>query len=164
MIEFLANRADKPYGKLKYVYVVERRRGGRFHNHIVTNFAEPNVVKSFWNLGRHSDARMLDTDEDFGLEGLARYVAKECKHKEEFKKSFGYSQNLHRSWQYAITNEGHVDKRTAAKIANDCVAARAWFEREYQDCDFLDLEVSTNPFTGQPYIYAKLKLKNGIGT
>lgn len=116
--------------ELKYVYVTEKSRSGRMHHHIVTNFPLRDIAESFWKLGKYNHSRRLVPDKDFGLDGLARYISKVYAYKTEFKKSYGYSQNLYRSWlpQHVHISDTKISsRRKASEIANDVNKAREWF-------------------------------------
>lgn len=69
--------------ELKYIYVTERtvnEKTGKIHthHHVITNFADRDAAEAIWkngSRGGRTHSRRLQPD-DYGLEGLARYIAK----------------------------------------------------------------------------------------
>ena len=75
-------KKQKKYEKfeLKYIYVTEFEHGNgkkvRVHHHMITNFPDREVAEELWNGGGIVNTRKLQPN-DFGLEGLVRYVLKD---------------------------------------------------------------------------------------
>lgn len=112
------------YPKLKYIYVTEGDGiDTRFHHHIIINFPDRNIAEKKWNKGEYPQARRLKPN-DYGLEGLARYISKPLFKKEDNKqenhkkpKKYGYSLNLYKSWQHATIADTRMTKKKAEKLA-----------------------------------------------
>ena len=142
--------------KLKYVYVTEFSEDTRVHHHIVMNFPDRDVAEKKWSKGKYPQARRLMPN-DYGLEGLARYISKDPKG----SKSYGYSLNLYKSWEkpHARTADSKLSRAKAEKIASGAIDARAFYEKLYKGYEFLDLEVRYSDYVSGCYLYARLRKK-----
>lgn len=143
--------------KLKYLYVTEYSENVRVHHHIVLNFKDRDVAEKLWKKGKYPQARRLQPD-DYGLEGLARYISKECRG----SKSYGYSLNLHKSWQkpFAKVADSKLSKRKAARIAMGEVSPKEFYENLYKGYKFLDLQVYYSDYVSGCYLYARMRKMN----
>lgn len=140
--------------KLKYVYVTEFGEDTRIHHHIVTNFPDRDIAEQKWGKGKYPQSRRLKPD-DYGLEGLARYVSKDPKG----NKSYGYSLNLYKPWEHATTADSKMTKRKAERISRKEIEPKVFFEKLYKGYEFLDLEVKRTDFVSGCYIYARMRKK-----
>ncbi len=142
--------------KLKYVYVTEFSEDTRVHHHIVMNFPDRDVAEQKWSKGKYPQARRLMPN-DYGLEGLARYISKDPKG----SKSYGYSLNLFKSWEkpHARTADSKLSRAKAEKIASGAINAKAFYEKLYKGYEFLDLEVRRSDYVSGCYLYARLRKK-----
>lgn len=152
--------ANNNLPKLKYLYITEfsndPKRKVRVHHHIVMNFQDRDLAEKMWKKGKYPQARRLSTN-DYGLEGLARYISKDPKG----SKSYGYSINLHKSWvkPHAKTADRKLSRRRASLIAMDFEKAKEFYEKTYPDYKFLDLEVRYSDFCSGCYLYCRMKKK-----
>jgi hypothetical protein len=142
--------------KLKYVYVTEFSEDTRVHHHIVMNFPDRDTAEKLWKKGKYPQARRLMPN-DYGLEGLARYISKDPKG----SKSYGYSLNLYKSWEkpHAKTADSKMTRAKAEKIATGKMDAKAFYEKLYKGFEFLDLEVRYSDYVSGCYLYARLRKK-----
>lgn len=142
--------------KLKYVYVTEFAEDTRVHHHIVMSFPDRDIAEKLWKKGKYPQARRLMPN-DYGLEGLARYISKDPKG----SKSYGYSLNLYKSWEkpHAKTADSKLSRAKAEKIANGTINAKAFYEKLYKGYEFLDLEVRYSDYVSGCYLYARLRRK-----
>lgn len=105
--------------ELKYVYVIEwvdeeeqhKSKKIRVHHHIIINQMDRNAAEDIWKKGR-VEAKRLQPDE-FGLEGIARYMMKQPK---DGKRWYG-SRNLKKPKVYKSISK--LTKRKAEKMAMD---------------------------------------------
>lgn len=143
--------------ELKYVYVTEYRdadgkRKKRVHHHMVINFPDRDVAEELWNGGGRTQTRRLQPD-DFGLEGLARYIAKDKS--ETTIKRYTPSRNLK---QPTITvADSKITRRRAEKIATEENMAHETFEKLYPNYHFNDMQVRYSPYVSGAYIYVRMK-------
>ena len=150
---------------LKYIYVTETMTEdgevGRVHHHIIMNFSDRDMAESIWDKGGRNQARRLVPD-DFGLEGLARYISKEKNDtaSRKYSKRYGYSQNLDKPLESERKNI--IGKRKAAAIAADQDSARGIFEDLAQKAlkqgyIFLDMEVRYSRYVSGVYLYVRMR-------
>ncbi|MEK4425142.1 rolling circle replication-associated protein [Solibacillus sp. FSL K6-1523] len=143
--------------ELKYVYVTEyqdadNKKEKRVHHHMICNFADRDIAEELWNGGGRTQTRRLQPD-DFGLEGLARYIAKEKS--ESTIKRYTPSRNLQ---QPKITiADSKVTRRRAEKIATEENMAQEIFEKLYAGYSFKDMEVKYSNYVAGAYIYVRMK-------
>ena len=142
----------------KYIAVIEYKdsegKKAKIHHHIILSCAlSRDELEGIWKKGR-ANADRLKPD-DFGLEGLARYITKNTGN----GKRYNASRNLK---QPVITRSyTRLTKRKVAEIALDFEKAKEVFENAYPHCSFLDCKTSyTDDFDGV-YIYARLR-KRGV--
>ncbi len=146
-------------GELKYIYVTEYAEAGpgvpkkRVHHHIVMNLTDRDIAERMWNGGGRTQARRLQPD-DYGLEGMARYITKDPK---GFKR-YSCSRNLKQPIVYESMHR--FTKRKAEKLASDLDGAKAMFEKMYPKYVFKDLEIRYSQFVSGVYIYAKMRRLN----
>jgi hypothetical protein len=142
--------------KLKYVYVTEFSEDTRVHHHIVMSFPDRDVAEKLWKKGKYPQARRLMPN-DYGLEGLARYISKDPKG----SKSYGYSLNLFKSWEkpHARTADSKITRKKAERLASGEIEPKAFYEKLYKGYEFLDLEVRYSEFVSGCYLYARMRRK-----
>ena len=133
---------------LKYIYVTEASEK-RVHHHIVMNFADRDTAESLWTKGR-THSRRLQPD-DYGLEGMARYITKQKKD----SKRYACSRNLKQPKVYEAYTK--FSKRRAEKLARAEVNPKDVFEKLYPKYVFKDMEIKYSSFTSGCYIYTRLK-------
>lgn len=141
---------------LKYVYVTEYQGEGgkskRVHHHMITNFPDRDMAEELWNGGGRTQSRRLQPD-DFGLEGLTRYITKEKSG--DNQKRYTVSRNLK---QPKITiADSKMTRRRAEKIATEENMAHEVFEKMYQHYKFNDMEVTYSPYHPGAYLYVRMK-------
>lgn len=143
--------------KLKYVYVTEFSQDTRVHHHIVMNFPDRDAAERLWKKGQYPQARRLMPN-DYGLEGLARYISKDPKG----SKSYGYSLNLYKSWEkpHARTADSKLSRRKAERIALGEISPKEYYEKLYLGYEFLDLEVRYSNYVSGCYLYARMRKKS----
>lgn len=140
----------------KYIYVTEfddnKDKKVRIHHHMITNFPDRDVLEDLWNGGGRSQTRRLKPD-DFGLEGLVRYVLKDKR--EDPTKRYTISRNM---TQPKITiADSKMTRKRAERIAKEEVDAQELFEKMYPGYKFNDIEVRFSDFVNGAYIYVRMK-------
>ncbi len=143
--------------ELKYIYVTEYREGEekkRVHHHIVLNVKDRDLVEDTWQRRGRTQARRLQAD-DYGYEGLARYITKDVTN----TKRYSASRNLDKP--IIKTADSKMTKRRAEKIARHLTDTPALFEKMYQSYTFNDITVKYSDIVSGAYIYVRMKKKEG---
>ena len=140
---------------LKYIYVTEyeedeKKGKKRVHHHIVMNFRDRDIAEKMWHKGGRTHSRRLQPD-DYGLEGLARYIIKDPKS----SKRYTTSRNLDKP-KITIA-DSRMTKRKAEKIARDQNVASYIFEKLYKGYTFKDISVYYSDFVSGAYMYVRMK-------
>lgn len=142
-------------GELKYIAVIEfkeptkTQKAVRMHHHLVINgVIDRDTVEKMWNKGR-CNADRLKADE-FGYEGLARYITKDPKG----QKRWAQSKNLKQP--KVSVNDYKYSNRKVREIASS-QAEKRYIEKLYTGYIYRDLKVNCNDITGELYIYIKMQ-------
>ncbi|MBN1048733.1 rolling circle replication-associated protein [Clostridium botulinum] len=142
--------------ELKYLYVIEYvndpsvSKKIRVHHHIIINKMDRDIAESVWKKGR-TDSMRLQPD-DFGLTGIAKYVAKGLLQ----GRRWSYSKNLKKP--IITKNRTTLTKRRVEKIAKRPDEYQEFFESvykgkyEYKDCETLYSDRASGF-----YLYARMK-------
>lgn len=143
-------------GELKYVYVTEfddtTKGKVRIHHHIIMNFNDRDMAEQLWSGGGRTQARRLQPN-DFGLEGLARYITKQRKGANT--KRYTISRNMK---QPKVTiADSKITRRKAEKIATEENIAHEIFQKMYKGYKFNDLTVKYSQFVSGAYLYVRMK-------
>lgn len=140
-------------GELKYIAVIEFReqeegkKDIRLHHHLVVNgIVDRDTLEEIWQKGR-ANADRLKPDE-FGLEGLARYISKDPKG----NKRWIPSRNLK---QPTIKVNDH--KYSGRKIYEIVMGDREILVNNYKDYLLNDCEVNVNEITAGIHINIKMR-------
>lgn len=144
---------------LKYIYVTEyeedpQKGKKRVHHHIVMNFKNRDIAEDVWDKGGRTHSRRLQPD-DYGLEGMARYITKDPKN----SKRYTTSRNLKKPTITIADNK--MSKRRAEKIAKNPNDAPNTFEKWYKGYSYNDIEVKFSEFISGTYMYVRMKRING---
>ena len=142
---------------LRYIYVMEHREATkaepaiRYHFHLIlSGDMDRDELEQLWQGGGRREAHRLQPDE-FGLEGLARYMVK----LKAGKRRWGASTNLKKP---IVTTADHkITKRQAEHIAQDENAAPALFQKLYPDYLFTDMRVYRSDVVPGAYIYVRMR-------
>lgn len=139
---------------LKYIYVTEfdEEKKVRVHHHMITNFPDRDVLEDLWNGGGRVQTRRLQPD-DFGLEGLVRYILKERKGKNT--KRYTISRNMEKP--KITVADSRMTRKRAERLAREEVSAQEVFERWYPNYKFNDMQVQYSDFVSGAYIYVRMK-------
>lgn len=139
--------------KIKYIYVMEFKdedsKKTRIHHHMIMNGMDRDDAEKLWGKG-YANCKRLQPNE-FGLEGLARYITKDrsgCKR-------WCSSRNLK---EPKITIADHKLSRAAVqKLAKNQNSGQEVFEKIYKGYLFNDMNVRYNEFIPGAYIYARMR-------
>lgn len=145
---------------LKYVYVLEyvdevdqhKSKKIRVHHHIIMSYMDRDVAEDLWGKGR-AEAKRLKPDE-FGLEGIARYMVKD----RNGKRWYG-SKNL----KTPIVNSSttRLTKRKAEKLALNENSHKEIFETLYREkYIFNDCKTYKSDITGGFYLYCRMRKRD----
>jgi len=137
-------------GELKYIYVTEYSERKRVHHHIVMNFKDRETAEKLWKNGGRTQTRRLQPD-DYGLEGMARYITKQKKD----SKRYACSRNLEKPKVYEAYSK--FTKRRAEKLALDENGAKEVFEKMYKNYVFNDIDIKYSDFVSGCYLYARMR-------
>lgn len=145
------------FAPLKYVYWTEfendeKKGKHRIHHHIVTNFANRDVMEDLWGNGGRNNVRRLVAD-DSGYEGMARYCMKDPKG----LKRYVASKNLKKP-QITISDTKFT-RRKVNRIFYEKVNPTAVFEGLYKGYQMTDITKKTSEYTTGAYVYVKMKRK-----
>lgn len=141
--------------ELKYIYVTEYEEDEvkgkkRVHHHMIMNFRDRDAAEEFWTKGGRTHSRRLQPD-DYGLEGLARYITKDPKN----SKRYTTSRNLVKP-KITIADE-KIKKGKAEKIARYPNSANVIFEKIYKGYSFNDIEIKYSDFVSGVYLYVRMR-------
>ena len=144
---------------LKYVYVLEyvdeeeqhKSKKIRVHHHLIINSMDRDAAEDLWRKGR-AEAKRLQPD-DFGLEGIARYMVKKPKGKRWYA-----SRNLKQPVIHeAVTR---LTKRRAERMALTPDQIPDLFESLYSKrYSFNDYYTFLSDITGGLYLYCRMRKK-----
>lgn len=146
--------------ELKYVYVLEyvdeaeqhKSKKIRVHHHIIMNVMDRDIAEDIWGKGR-AEAKRLKPDE-FGLEGIARYMVKDSKG----KRWYG-SRNLKKPKETKSVTR--LTKRKAEKLAINENMHEELFENLYSNkYIFCDSNKYLSDITGGFYIYCRMRKRD----
>lgn len=147
--------------KLKYLYVLEyvddadqhKSKKIRVHHHMIINKMDRNIAEDLWRMGR-VEAKRLQPDE-FGLEGIARYMMKQPKG----KRSWVGSRNLKKPKVYRSVSR--LSKRKAEIIAKQENEHPDLFENLYSNrYIFNDSNTFYSEIVGGFYLYCRMRRRN----
>lgn len=146
---------------LKYIYVIgcvseEEKKNSkkvRVHHHLIINDMDRDVVENLWGKGR-AEAKRLQPD-DFGLEGIARYMADQ----NNGSKRWYASRNLKQPKVYKSYTK--LTKRKAEKLARNGASWEETFEKMYKGkYKYSDCKMYESDFTGGFYLYCRMRRRN----
>ena len=145
--------------KLKYMAVLEttvNKKTGlvSFHFHVIMLNMDRNTVEKLWTKADWTNCKRLQPNE-FGLEALAKYMAKNP----QGKKRWSQSKNLIDPEKLAKIKDGKYTKSDMHKIATIRVNEPAYFERKYKGYQFLKCEPVWNEFNSNWYITITMRKK-----
>ncbi|MFR2937415.1 MAG: hypothetical protein ACLTLP_09490 [Faecalibacillus intestinalis] len=142
----------------KYVYVTEfdKDKKIRVHHHmIVEGTIDRLLLKKLWTLGTRIKIEELEPDE-YGLTGLANYLAKDPKGKKRWKSSKNLKKPLERK---AFTR---FSKRKISRMIENPTLISKFMLESFKSKDFLDYEIRYNKVNRLFYIYVRMKIKDKI--
>ncbi len=149
--------AKKKLPPLKYIVVTEfneedtAKKRIRIHQHVIMNFADRDKAEELWTEGGRKNTRRLQPD-DFGLEGLARYMVKDPKGKKRWRASI----NLRKPKVYVADKKFSSVRQVERMLTHDGATER--MRKLYPD--FIQLEepnIYYNEHYGGYYIYTRLR-------
>lgn len=149
--------------ELKYVYVTEHDgdKTKRVHHHMIMNFRDRDVAEELWYGGARKKSERLEPNE-FGLEGLTRYIMKERKKKkdkqQEQAKSKTYTVSRNLDQPTVTVSKSKITRRRAEKIATEENLAPELFEKLYKNYAYNDMKVKYSPYVSGAYIYVRMRL------
>ena len=153
-------RDKKGLPKLKYVYVIEwvdeeeqhKSKKVRVHHHIIMSKMDRDVAEDKWGLGR-VQAKRLQPDQ-FGLEGIARYMLKQNKPKGD--RRWTPSRNLKKPTIYKSVSK--LSKRKAERMAMSPDDMPDLYESLYKGkYRYLDHKSFYSDITGGFYLYCRMR-------
>lgn len=140
---------------LKYLFVTEfeddeKKQKKRVHHHLVCNIHDRDVVERLWHGGARRQARRLQPDE-FGFEGLARYITKDPRG----TKRYSASRNLVKP--IIRTADSKITRGAVNKILRGVKDPQAVFERMYRGYTFNDISAFTSDYVSGAYLYVRMR-------
>ncbi|OHW62935.1 hypothetical protein EUAN_07190 [Andreesenia angusta] len=141
--------------ELKYIAVVEYKepegkdKGVRIHHHIIMNGGiDRDKIEELWGKGR-ANADRLKADE-YGYEGLARYISKDPKGNKRWTQSRNLKQPK------VKVNDFKYSKRKVEDISK-YPEDRGMFSALYPGYILNDCKVSVNEYTDGRYMYIRMR-------
>lgn len=140
---------------LKYIYVTEyeddeKKGKKRVHHHIVMNLRDRDAAEKIWDKGGRTHSRRLQPD-DYGLEGLARYITK------DFKSSKRYTTSKNLIKPTVSIADSKMTRKKAEKIAKKPDMANDIFQKLYPNYQFKDLSIKYSDFVSGAYLYVRMR-------
>lgn len=135
--------------ELKYIAVVEYKETGRIHHHIIMSGGlDRDKIEELWGKGR-ANADRLKADE-YGYEGIARYISKDPKGNKRWSQSKNLKQPLVRvnDFKYSRRKVENVSKYPEDKNM---------FSALYPGYILNDCKVSVNEYTDRRYLYIRMR-------
>lgn len=146
---------------LKYLYVteyeiVEGEDGATYavrpHHHIVfSGFFDRDLAEKLWEKGDRPNSKRLVPD-DFGLEGLARYMIK----KPYGKRRWGGSTNLKKP-KSGRPNHSKFSRSKVEKMVRNPDMVRELTEKAYPGYKYNDVQICYNAINAGWYLYVRMR-------
>lgn len=136
---------------LKYIYVTEHNEK-RVHHHIIINLSDRDLAERMWNGGGRKHTRRLQPD-DFGLEGMARYITKDP----NSSKRFTTSRNLDKPKVSIADYKFRMTKKKVERLVKNYNLAAETFPQIYPGYLFKNMEIKHSNFADGIYLYVKMK-------
>ena len=149
------NRIRKKKGlkNCRYIYVTEMSK--RVHQHIVMDGdLSMDEVESAWPYGRRNNTRRISEDDE-GLTGLARYLAKDPKGKRRYNCSKGLKQPKERK-------SHQITMKRIRLMREDENELERYIRDLYPDRPVAEMRRYWNPVNGMYYYYVRLGVKMQI--
>ncbi len=142
---------------LKYLYVIEysdeEGQSKRIHHHIMLSGMDRDAAERLWEQGRANCDRLKP--DDFGLEGMARYMVK-AQRSAKWEKKCGRSRNL--LCPETKPSNRKITRRKAEQLAMQFEeVSREVMERAYPGYRLIDCQVRTSSFVPGAYITARMR-------
>lgn len=152
------NYARKKIGldNAKYVFVTEfdKDKKIRVHHHlIIEGGLEREKMKKLWTDGKRTRVEELEPDE-FGLAGLANYLAKDPKGKKRWTPSKNLKQPVERKSYTSFSK-----RKIRNMIAEDSLIS-TYMNSNYKSKQYLDHEIRYNQINHMYYIYVRMKVRD----
>ena len=153
------NRKKSGMSPAKYIAIIEyhnpdgtdKRKKIRIHHHFIISGMDRDTAEQLWGKGR-ANADRLKADE-FGYEGLARYLAKDP----QGAKRWTQSKNLK---QPTIKiNDYKFSKRKTEQLAM-FLEDRELFEKLYPGYTYTECKAKLNDFSATTQLYIKMRKKS----
>ena len=139
-------------GNARYIVITEHTESVRAHHHVlIDGDLSRDELEDLWTCGKRNNFRRIDPDDDFQIEGIARYLGKDPKG----RKRWSRSRNLK---EPTVTRSySRFSKRRVERMAMDEELLRERLEKSYPGCRMLDAKIRINDINGGFYIYARMK-------
>lgn len=137
---------------LKYIAVIEYKNQGkrkvRIHHHLIINDMDRDTAEGLWKLGR-ANADRLKADE-FGYEGLARYITKDPQGDKRWTQSKNLKQPVIK------VNDFKYSRRKVQMLAS-CQEDKEVFNKLYPGYFLNSCKHEVNEITAGDYLYIKMR-------
>lgn len=137
----------------KYIFITEydEENKKRIHHHlIIENGLSMNEIEETWHFGKRNNVRKVDPDDEDGLTGLAKYLAKDPKGKKRWYGSKNLSKPKVRK-SYTVFPYSKIRKM----IANDLSIAEL-MQRQYKNKKYIEHEIMYNKVNNMFYIHVRM--------
>lgn len=134
---------------LKYIAVIENgKKRKRIHHHILISGMDRDVVEKLWAKGRANADRLKE--DEYGYEGLARYITKDPKGNKRWVQSKNLKQPVIK------VNDFKYSKRKVIELGKS-PEDRETFQKLYPEYFLNECKVSINEINGGTYLYIKMR-------
>lgn len=139
---------------LKYIAVIEFKepeqtnKGIRIHHHIIMNGMDRDIAEQLWGKGRANADRLKE--DEYGYEGLARYITKDPRGSKRWTQSKNLKQPIIK------VNDYKYSRRKVTQIAK-CPEDRSQFENLYPGYIFTKCNTEVNDMTAGTHLYIKMR-------
>lgn len=140
---------------LKYIYVIECSRSGKWHWHGIMSAMDRNTAEELWKHGDFVNADRFQPTTQTGGEAFAKYISK----KPMGKRRWNCSKNLKQPT--VKTKSSGYTRRGIARIARERADDTRYWERKYKGYNLVSVTPVYNEFNGWWYIYVKMYKQQG---
>lgn len=129
------------------------------HHHIITNFLDRDVAEALWKKGGRTQSRRLQPD-DFGLEGLARYIGKqhESDQKQSGKAAHRWRSSKNLTQPTVTTADTVMTRRQVERLVRASEQEREeYFTHGCTNLRYLDCSIRYSDIVPGAYIYIRMR-------
>lgn len=143
--------------ELKYVYIIEYLsadgRKKRVHHHVVMSGMDRDKAEELWGMGRANSHRLQP--DDYGYEGLGRYVVKTKGKRPENEKAWTGSRNLKKP--RVTVSDRRLTRKAIEQGITDENELRERIQRQEPGYIVNDISIKTSDYVPGAYVSVRLR-------